>query len=151
MALSSFENVFSWMILQWTVDQRNRLTVSFSIGLFLGWFGSLWNVKCSWINENVQRGTQTSKPPAQLDHYYWFILYFWCTLYYLSVFTQFIFKRPLFTKGILIIYISSLYNIMEQELAQLVSARPSVYEDPISIPHSITSLFQLLPFLCSFD
>ena len=31
------------------------------------------------------------------------------------------------------------------------SARPSVREVPSSIPGDITSLFQLLSFLCSFD
>ena len=36
-------------------------------------------------------------------------------------------------------------------VAQLVSARPSVREVPSSIPGDITSLFQLLSFLCSFD
>ena len=36
-------------------------------------------------------------------------------------------------------------------VAQLVSARPSVHEVPSSIPGDITSLFQLLSFLCSFD
>ena len=37
------------------------------------------------------------------------------------------------------------------KVAQLVSAWPSVRGVPSSIPGDITSLFQLLSFLCSFD
>ena len=36
-------------------------------------------------------------------------------------------------------------------MAQLGSARSSEREVPSSIPDDITSLFQLLSFLCSFD
>ena len=71
------------------------------------------------------------------------------------------------SNGLLIIYILSLYNITEQEVAQLViasaplktpaweaklvSVQPSVREVPSLIPHSIASLPQLLSSLCSFD
>ena len=42
-------------------------------------------------------------------------------------------------------------NILKARVVHLVSARPSVHEVLNLIPGDITSLFQLLSFLCSFD
>ena len=42
-------------------------------------------------------------------------------------------------------------SLIAARVAQLVSARPSVREVPISIRGDIISLFQILSFLCSFD
>ena len=42
-------------------------------------------------------------------------------------------------------------SVLPTRVAQLVSARPSMREVPSSIPGDITSLSQLLSFLCSFD